>query len=83
MTDYAWHAAATIIQSSIDGAGIEFVRQGNVPLHEAVRMAMEEIPIRFLSDTVIDYDGGILKGEEIAVAYESPGYPHRRRPGRF
>jgi len=23
------------------------------------------------------------QGEEIAVAYDSPGYPHRRRPGRF
>ncbi|TAN04742.1 MAG: hypothetical protein EPN45_09645 [Rhizobiaceae bacterium] len=83
MTDYAWNAAATIIQSSFDGAGIEFVRQSNIPLHEAVRVAMEEIRIRFLADTIIEYDGGALRGAEIAAAYASPSYPHHRKLGRF
>ena len=53
MTDYACNTASTIIQSSFDGASMEFVRKSNIPLHEAVRFVMEEVRIRFLADTVI------------------------------
>ena len=62
---------------------MEFVRRSNIPLHEAVRFVMEEVRIRFLADAIIEYDGGTLKGAEIAVAYEAPSYPHRRKMVRF
>jgi len=62
---------------------MEFVRRSNIPLHEAVRYVMEEVRIRYLADTIIEYYGGVLKGAEIVAAYESPTYPHRRKMGKF